>query len=248
MAYSFEEIERKVYPKTFLKDVRVGLNFKGKCLDFDRLANFFATHFKITMDKGETFDGLTINSEDGLVRLEFAESSLEITMRHPAYREFGYALQWIPLMQDYLGQMSVCNITRLYVSKYNELGYVLPQGIGPDVIMREVFSNEMLSFGGNGKCLLDDEAPSFANITRWEKFGTFDGEDEWNSLFSFEYGFSRKTTEQNKGCLTLKTMVESRNACIAAGDIETVMIEFNKVLDRGFHWCVTGSIVKKMEE
>jgi hypothetical protein len=247
MNYPFKNIERKVYPKTFLKDVRIILDFNGNSVAEDSVAKFFESHFgSLKIDKGVEFKGMSVNSDDRLIKFDFGLSRLELVMRHPAYRTFDYALQWIPIIEDYLKSLKIDTVSKLTLSKYNELGYTLFQNsIGVDVIMQQVFSNEMMTFGGAD---FMSEKKTFANMARWERFGTFDGHDEWNSLFSFEYGFSRTATDRNKGCLTLKTTMETQECSIVISDIRKCLEAFNLVLDRGFHWCVTDGIVKKMEK
>jgi hypothetical protein len=247
MNYPFKNIERKVYPKTFLKDVRITLDFNGKVDVGDAVAKFFDAHFGgLKMDKGVAYKGMAVNSEDGLIKFDFGLSRLELVMRHPAYRTFDFALKWMPVIEDYLKLLKIDSVFKLTLSKYNELGYTLPQtGIGVDIIMQQVFSNDMLTYGGVD---FMSEKKAFANMTRWERFGTFDGRDEWNSLFSFEYGFSRTATDRNKGCLILKTTMETQECSMVISDIRKCLEAFNLVLDRGFHWCVTEGIVKKMEE
>ena len=111
--------------------------------------------------------------------------------------------------------------------------------------MKEVFSPELLKTDNRSE---DTSDANFASMTRWEKFGRFSGEDDWNSVFSYEYGFSRRATEPTKGCLTLKTIMESNDTLITNDALEDVMKEFNYILDRGFHWCVNKNIVSKMED
>jgi hypothetical protein len=247
MSYPFKNIEWKVYPKTFLKDVRIILDFKANVIVEDSFAKFLASHFGgLKIDKGVEYKGMSVNSDDGLIKFDFGLSRLELVMRHPAYRSFDFARKWIPVIEDYLKLLNVDSVFKLTLSKYNELGYTLPQtDIGVDVIMQQVFSNDMMTFGGVD---FMSEKKTFENMTRWERFGTFDGHDEWNSLFSFEYGFSRTATDRNKGCLTLKTTMETKECSIAISEIRKCLEAFNLVLDRGFHWCVTEGIVKKMEE
>ncbi|MBO5233201.1 MAG: hypothetical protein J6B33_02690 [Prevotella sp.] len=246
MGYIFEEIERKVYPKTFLKDVHIGLDFNGSMPDRQSAADFFENNFKLSLDADSEYSSVTVNSEDGLIKFDFSLTHIELVMRHPAYRKFELALKWVSLMTDYLNLMDVGSVGKLTMSKYNELEYAITDG-GPGVetVMRQVFSSDMLTFGGVNAV---DEEKNFENMTRWEKFGTFEGHDAWDSLFSFEYGFSKRATDPLRGCLTLKTIIESRNTVLATHELEDTMQSFNYILDRGFHWCVTKEIISKIKE
>lgn len=247
MNYPFKDIERNVYPKTFLKDVRIILDFKTNGSVEDSVASFFVSHFEgLQIEDGVEYRGMSVNSDDGLVKFDFGLSRLELLMRHPAYRTFDFALKWISIIEDYLKLLKADSVFKLTLSKYNELGYALPQtGIGVDVCMQQVFSNDILTFGGADVLAEKDK---FTNMTRWERFGTLEGQDEWNSLFSFEFGFSRNTIDRNKGCLTLKTTIETQECNVAISNIRKCLEVFNTVLDRGFHWCVTEEIVNKMKE
>lgn len=246
MSYFFNEIQSKVYSKTFLKDVHVRLDYDLAHAGTSELVLFFQEKFSLSINDSGEFNEMTVNSEDGLIRFDFSFNHVEMTLRHPAYKSFDVALQWLPLMQDFMRVLNVEQISKLSISKYNELGFALPdRNIGISVIMREVFSQELLKAGDGNE---DASDANFASMTRWEKFGRFGGDDDWNSVFSYEYGFSRKVTEPTKGCLTLKTIMESNGTSITIDALQGVMKEFNHILDRGFHWCVNKNIISKMEE
>lgn len=248
MSYNFKEIEKKVYPKTFLKDVHLRMDFENGQSVNSNFEGFFKKNFGLAIDTMSQFKGMAVNSDDGLIKFDFSLSHVELTLRHPAYKQFNFALQWVGVITDYLHLMGSKAVNKLTISKYNELGFSLPKGVGVELVMQQVFSESMLSYGKDPRGMLLSDKDSFESTSRWEKFGSFKGDDDLNSLFSFEFGFSRRATEPANGCLTLKTIIESRDVVIEIDTLRNVMCEFNDILDRGFHWCVNEGIIKKMEE
>ena len=246
MSYNFKEIEKKVYPKTFLKDVQILLEFDGCVGDVVTISEFIKSNFNLSVNGDLIYKGIVINTEDTLIKFQFEQNLLKLTMRHPAYKQFAFALRWMPIILSYLQIVHVDGVKRLAISKYNELGYTLSGNIDVAEIMRQVFSDELLNQGESKEW--EQERMTFVDMTRWEKFGSIEGNDQWNSAFSYEYGFCRKANSNNTGSLTLKTIMESKNVAIELTELENVMIAFNDVLDRGFHWCVNENIIKKMEE
>lgn len=248
MSYNFKEIEKKVYPKTFLKDIHLRMDFNQGQSDDSKFEEFFKKNFTLPVEGMSKFQEMKVNSQDGLIKFDFSLSHVELTLRYPAYKQFDFALQWLGVISEYLNLLDAKTVNKLTISKYNELGFTLPKGIGVEMLMQQVFSEDMLSFAKDSNGSLSSGKDGFQSTSRWEKFGSFEGNDELNSLFSFEFGFSRRATEPDKGCLTLKTIIESRDVTISTESLKDAMLEFNSVLDRGFHWCVTNSIIKKMEE
>lgn len=248
MSYIFKNIERKVYPNTFLKDVHIRMNFEGNLQTGSGLEDFFQSNFNLSILDKLPFHGIVVNSQDGLIGFDFSLEHLILTLRYPAYKQFEFALQWLDLIKKYLELLNIVDINHLSISKYNELGYTLPKGVDVESVMREVFSKEMLKFAEEENGSLTSEKDGFSSTSRWEKFGSFDGADVWNSAFNFEFGFYRQVTTPLSGKLTLKTSIESKDVLIKRDDIKSVLSAFNDVLDRGFHWCVSDSIIKKMEE
>ena len=241
MSYTFNEIEKKIYPKTFLKDVHVRFDFDRANVDINKVVKFFNTRFNLSIDETQMFKELFVNSDDELINFDFTVEHVEVTLRHPAYKSFDFALKWLPWMKDYMQTLNINTVNKVYISKYNELGFTLQDNsIGVEVIMGEVFSKELLE-------KMNAEKKDFSSMTRWEMFDSVRGDDEWNSIFSYEYGFSRRANELTKGCLTLKTIMESNDVSIELNKLDEVSIKFNDILDRGFHWCVSKSIIERME-
>lgn len=248
MSYNFREFERKIYPRTFLKDVHVKLLFDKPTSAVSGLADFFQEHFNIQL-QGIESGHHTINSADGLITYIFAFDSVELIMRRPAYRDFSLTQHLMPTIKHYLEILGVIQINKMFISKYNELNYKDEGGLDVVSIMKSVFSKEMLSFGSAETAnKYEIEKIDLSDMTRWEKFGTFSGDDSWNSLFNFEYGFSRRANDTSKGYLTLFTSIESNDQVLKVQDIDDVASYFNDILDRGFHWCVNENIIAKMKE
>lgn len=243
MPYSFPHIERKVYPKTFLKDVHVifGFDAVNNTAGLDaKVGDFFKEVFSL---KDITFHalekGFRVFSNDGLIVFVFGTSSVELAVKQPEYGSYERIFPLRSLMIRFLQLFDVNELGKLVMYKYNELKY---QAAGDDhgrEVMRNVFSDELLSdVGRDGQ----------GDYTRMEKTVQIAEGEPGQSLFTVEYGFRRDADNQDMGFLTLKTRIESTGDAIPLADAESKMASFNQVLDDGFHWCVKPEIINIMNQ
>ena len=242
MPYQFPSIERKVYPKTFLKDVHVIFRFDAMSrtpeLDAE-IERFFEESFSL---KNFPVSGLEKNikvfSNDGLTEFGFGTDFVELSVKQPEYVSYDHISPYRELMKKYIRVLKVLELKKLAMYKYNQLEYQVSGNKQVKAVMRDVFSDELLSDA--------EEIP--ADNTRWEKTKQFSDGDPVHSLFTIEYGYRKDAQDSKNGALTLKTQIESMRDGIVFEDVEKVMEAFNQILDDGFHWCVVPEIINMMKE
>ena len=245
MGYPFPIIEHKVYGKTFLKDVRVALEFEpvSQASLSKEVLNAFFKHFPglENADVAENLaDGITIYSEDRSVGFRFSLANVEVKLKTPFYVSFDQAEAFWKRLSEYLSTLSVEAVNRLVVRKSSELCF--KKGAGNfDVkkLMKEVFCDELTA----------DTAfrnASFKDLNRWER--SWSAEDTENgSRFTAIYGFKLSDYNNQDDRLTLVTSIESTDSEIPISTLISKEKQYNKVLFDAFHWCVKDEIIEKMK-
>lgn len=240
MAYPFPSIERKVYPKTFLKDVHILFCFSARNNIAElnaKVGEFFNTSFELEgITSSELEKGMEIFSKNGLVKFDFGTDTVELTVKQPEYRSYENISPLRRRMFEYLQLLEVSELQKLTMYKYNQLEYQAKNERLVKNVMGNVFSNDLLS---------DVEESKQGDYTRWEKTKQYSDEQ---SQVTIEYGFRKDANDLNRGFLTLKTQIESTKKSIALTDIEKEMDSFNQILDNGFHWCVKSEIINIMKQ
>ena len=125
--------------------------------------------------------------------------------------------------------------------KYNELVYQSRDNRRVNEVMSDVYSSQLLAD-------VSESDGNLEELTRWEKTKTFVDDENGYSIFTIEYGFRKKMSEQKKDALTLKTQIESGKDVISIEEVEGMMTSFNQNLDNGFHWCVNRDIIEIMKK
>jgi len=244
MKYPFNPIERRVYPKTFLKDVRLAVYFVPvdfSSVDKEQIKQFFDQFKGASIDVTKLPEGIELQSQDNYIRLNFSLASVEVMLRQPYYKKFEQAESFLGAISKFLEILSVRSLQKLSISKYNELKFQQSSEDYPILnIMKGVFSEELLNKMGA-------ENNSFENMVRWEKALSFDGSEETGTLFYAECGFCKTEPNSLKGSLALTTRVESSIDVNVEKLIDTARF-YNQILDESFHWCVTKEIIEKMSE
>lgn len=246
MSFPFPEIERRIYPWTFLKDVRVRFYFEP-VPEFDRKAldELLERNFGVeaTSDLDFNIDhGIKIESREEDLCFNFEWDVFELKVRFPLYKSFDNIIQWIPLIKDYFKVRRINRFTSLAVGKFNELPYSLGENERLTVAdaMREIFSGNLLDDE------FDEESRGFGQLKRWEKKKHYINADS-SLRTDFVFGFSGKNENSSKGVLTLLTIVSTAGVDVSLIDITECLSNMNIVADRAFHWSVTRSIIDKME-
>lgn len=242
MGYPFSNTERTLYRKTFLKDVHLCISFADvTAIDMGVLLPFFCRHFNLNLN---SFQDVSVNSEDGLVCVDFSSSFITIKLKHPAYITYPDLQKWLPILKEYLTLLRVERLSKIVFSKYNELEYELPEGASLDVteIIKQVFSDKIIAYHERP---LQEVKENEDQTARWEVCGEFRGEDELNSVLRYEFGYSRKGIDRNKGCLTLK-LSASTESLVFHNSLDLCLDSLNLIIDSAFVWSVNSEILDMM--
>lgn len=247
MAYTFEHIQRRTYPKTFLKDVHLYIGYPQRVMDnvtVDNLSQFYQQSFHLDVSVAEVVNGVSFTSLDEKVRIEFLPDQLCLISRFPVYKSFESLRDfWFPLFEKYFHIVGVTLFNKIVLSKYNELDFQLQNDETTLTdLLKMVYSKDVLELASSDM----ERNESFLNNVRREWIGSMSSDDDMNSVFNYEFGFRKNSDDFRSGVLTLKTTVASGSISI---DIESGLNEisrYNEVLFDGFHWCVNKSIINKM--
>lgn len=249
MAYIFENVPRKVYPKTFLKDVQLSIYYSQFVVDENQaleLTRFFNEEFKVNFKEADFNKGVALNTIDEKIRCDFGPDHLRLVIKHPRYKSFDFISDyWFAVFERLLSITGVSEVTRITLSKYNELEFQMTNGQTNVMdLLPYVFSKE----------LLETAAPDRNNVTesdttiRWEGRGSHLNIDNQGGTFYYEFGFRRNVEKPVNGMFTLKTTVSSVDMHFSFAQMCSQFRKYNQILFDGFHWCVTESIVKNMSE
>ena len=245
MVFPFPYVERMVYPKTFLRDVHFIFIFDPIIMSNEKKNNihfFFNTTFKlkdIIVDDLEK--NLSVYSKDEMIRFDFSMNHIELAIKQPLYRSYENVSIWRDVMFKFLNVLGIKELKKVLMYKYNELVYQSKDHRKVNEVMSDVFSSQLLADVSESDGNLDE-------LTRWEKTKTFIDDENGYSIFTIEYGFRKKMTEQKKDALTLKTQIESGKDVISIEEVKEMMTSFNQNLDNGFHWCVNHDIIEIMKK
>lgn len=242
MGYTFPQVPYKVYNKTFLKDVHIIFKYSSVPLNetmLDAVKRYFEDKFKgVKIGNTDIKDGVSIKSTDELIWFDFKWNELTICMKSPMYKSFDLTLEVMKYALDFFETIGVAIIEKVIFYKFNELSYNLATDVPVSVVMKQIFSENLL------KNMTKEDVDTHVSLSRWEKQIAFNDND---SIFTIEFGFSRSAKGSNTGSLTLKTQIESNSTNMSINNIEDTLKEYNQVLDNAFHWCVLPKIVKEME-
>ena len=246
MAYPFPHIKIKVYPKTFLKDVRLGFFFPEAVLSDalkHRMRDFFAKEFGVLNVEMEKMPkAVSVYSNDQKIRFAFGLSRVDLSIKREAYRSFSDIEPLLIKIYKYLRELKLFHINKLVFSKYNELGYEVNEDTPVAEVMKDIFSADLLS------SMTKQDRQTQKDLSRWEKVIRAKGDDATNSMFTIEYGFTRKPEGNVKSSLTLKTLIESNVELMELSYVPKVLNDYNQVLDNAFHWCISNQVLNAMSK
>lgn len=245
MEYPFKPVDREVFPRTFLKDVRVALFYpevEQGCIDTGKLNSFYTRFKGVEVNVEKIKEGIELTSNDESIKLRFSLGFVEVLLRTPSYKTFDLALQFLFVLNGYFEAMKIKTINKLVISKYNELRFRHPSAeFSIQKIMKGVYSEALIQRVLSGKVGLKD-------LTRWEKELKFDNTEETDTLFTIECGFSRRDVNGLNGTLALTTRVETSKNPFEIGELADKANMYNGILDNAFRWCVRNEIIEKMRE
>lgn len=246
MGYPFPNIKIRVYPKTFLKDVRICVLFSEVPLNEDLqncAGEFFQNKFGLAGVKMEEMPkAVSVFSKDNNIRFAFGLSRVDLSIKRDAYRSFVEIDSYLQMVYSFLSALNRDFATKIIFSKYNELGYEAKENTTVAEVMEGVFSGDLL------ESMTKRDRDAQKHLSRWEKIVSANGDDETKSTFMIEYGFSKKPESTIGSCLTLKTLIESNVEEISFSDIPRVLTEYNQILDNAFHWSVSDQVLNAMKK
>ena len=245
MAYPFKPIEHQVYRNTFLKDVRLAVEFEKvetNVVDVAKLQGFFE-QFHGAVVKAEDFlakESIIIFSNDHNVELNFEMSYAEIKIATPLYTSFDAALPFWNMLTEYLKAIGVKEVKRLMVRKYSTVHFK-SDNVDYDVrgVMNEVFCKELMK-------LIPTTLGTYKALSGIEKTWT-EEDEESGTVFNAVFGFKKSDSVGKSDHLTLVTSIETTGGAFGTEELTSRAQEYNKILFDAFHWCVKEEIINEMK-
>ena len=244
MTITFPESSRIIYPKTFLKDVRLILLFnETEKKSIKALNSFFEKRFSASeLNLEELKGGICFTSNTSPVSVTVNKGLIEVVISRPLYKRFAQMKEWLPIMFEYINACGTNQITRSIIIKYNELDFTHNQKDFPVAnVMKQVFHEHLISN------VDDTDFEKFDSLSRWEKMLNFEKVNDGMIDASIEFGFRRKPDQDKlNGSITLKTIV----TCGKSDNLENVggkVDDMNNIIDDMFHWSVSNSIIEAMK-
>jgi hypothetical protein len=245
MDYPFTPIEHRLYNKTFLKDVRVVVEFPKAELSQvkkEKLQVFFAQFSGADVDIDMFLEKQRINifSEDHNIEFKFTSENAEAKICTPVYSSFETAKEYWNFLPLYLELINVSEVSRLIVRKYSAL-YFKSSTADYNVrkFMDEVFCKDLMQ-------LIPTSINSYKALNSIEKTWSKDDE-ETGTAFTAVFGIKKSDAIDKDDKLTLVISLESKNGMFDRSEIMDRIKEYNKILFDAFHWCVNDEIIEKMK-
>ena len=244
MVMTFPESSRMIYPKTFLKDVRLMLLFKEtEKKSIEALKAFFEKHFgapEINLE--ELKGGIQFSSNTSPVAVSVKNGWIEVMISRPLYKRFDQMKDWLPAMFEYIKASGANAVERIIIIKYNELDFTHVQKDFPVAnVMKQVLHEHLIS------AVDGSDFEKFNSLSRWEKMLNFGNVNEGPYEAGIEFGFRRKSDpDKLNGSITLKTLI----ACSLNEILDNVNVrisEMNNIIDDMFHWSISASIIETMK-
>lgn len=245
MAYPFKPVEHQVYRNTFLKDVRVAVEFRKveeKDADKAKLQRFFDKFHGAGIESSDFLakGGINVFSNDQNVGLSFGMNYAEVKLSTPAYTSFDAAMPFWNMLTEYLEALGVKTVVRMMVRKYSAL-YFKSDNEDYDVrdLMSEVFCKDLMK-------LIPTTPGTYKALSGMEK--TWTARDEENgTVFNAVFGIKKSDSVGKSDHLTLVTSIETDGDGFDADEVIDRAQAYNKILFDAFHWCVKKEIIEKMQ-
>lgn len=249
MAYLFPHIDHKIYPKTFLKNVVLIIEWKGISSFAEHakpLQNFFAENFSINVPEEDlnSHNAIDVNSSNNLILFRFATDSFRLEIKHPAYRSFAQIEKWFTAIGQFLSIFGVAKLSLITLSKSDEIEYLLqtPDNLGKAIT--QFFSKELLD--ESKEHTAEKYEAAIAEKNNWNANCIFPDEES-DTAIEINFGFRKEIGNPRKGYLYLNSSVHTLSEDIPASDIFNNIPMYNSWLDNAFHWSITEFITKHME-
>ena len=244
MGYPFKDVAHREYRNTFLKDVRVAVEFPApsKKVEPERLRSFFGSFDGAQVDVEEFLKNQKIRvfSYDNKIDFHFEMGYAELKICTPTYKTIEHSSGLWTLLADYLSALEVERINRLYVRKYSTFEFRINQtDFDARMVMNTVFCKDLM-----------DLMPKSKNNQRLTTIeNTYSESDEASrTSIRIVYGFKKSDTAEKPNHLTLVNLVASEDGPFPMNEYGERVLRYNKILFDAFHWCVRPDIIKAMDQ
>lgn len=244
MSYPFKPVEHCIYQKTFLKDVRVVVEYSPvdlSAVNAEQLKEFL-DRFNGADIKIEEFvkrGGVMVYTKDHNIEIRLQSSLVEVKIDAFKYTSFDNAIEFWSYIPGYLNALGIKEVSKITVRKYNAL-YFKSANVDYDIIevMGSIFCDDLMALM---KGPIEDKALSGIEKT-WSK------KDEASSTeVNVVFGIKKADTADKKDHLTLTLSVSSESGGIATDEVLVKAEAYNKILFDAFHWCVKKDIINNMK-
>ena len=245
MAYTFKHIEHRVYQNTFLKDVRIAVEFPkiaASDVDVPSLQAYFSKFKKANIKTDDFLERGFINifSDNHEIDFKFSLSFAEAKLCTPPFTSFKDAESFWTILIDFLDAMGIVAVNRLVVRKYNALYFKTNT---PDYDIREVmgglFCDELMRH-------VNAQVGKDKSLNSFERTWSMSDSDSGSEV-NVVYGIKKADATEGRDCLTLVTLVKSTAPPISVTDVMKRAREYNQILFDVFHWCVREDIINNMK-
>lgn len=243
MAYPFKPIEHRVYRNTFLKDVRIAVDFDSKAVTLDeiRLQEYFA-RFSGADIKVKDFlnqKKITVFSRDHLIEFYLSLDYAEAKICAPTYSSFKAASDYWSYLIDYSIALGLTTVNHLLVRKYNALYF---KSRKPKYDMRDIMSG---LFCDDLMSLIPQHLGEDGSLNSYEKTWCRSDENSETEC-TIVFGIKKEDSTEKPDHLTLVTSVKSLGLPISIAEVMGKAEVYNQILFDAFHWCVKKEIINRM--
>ena len=245
MAYRFEHVEHQVYKNTFLKDVRIAVEFAPigvDAVDADKMQAFLNKFDGAKIQVGDFLRRGNINifSSNHEIDFRFSLGYAEAKMCMPPYTSFEKAWSFWVILEDFLKAMGVKEVKNLVIRKYNAL-YFKSDNKNYDIreVMGGLFCDELMS-------MIPADVGTDIALNGFERTWT-ENDEESRTAVDVVYGIKKADSVEKNDHLTLVTLVRSDGDPIPVEDVLKRANEYNQILFDVFHWCVKKDIINSMK-
>lgn len=245
MAYRFKHIEHQVYKNTFLKDVRIAVEFPVMdvaAVDSKKMQEYFDKFSGANIKVGDFLERGNINIFSGNHEIDFrfSLSYAEAKLCTPPYSSFEKAWSYWAILEDFLKALEVSEVSVLTVRKFNAL-YFKSNNQNYDIkdVMSGLFCDELVD-------KIPPEVSTDTALNGFERTWT-ENDEESETEVEVVYGIKKADSIEKNDCLTLVTRVKSKKGGILVGDVLSRASEYNQILFDLFHWCVKEDIINSMK-
>lgn len=245
MAYRFKHVEHQVYRNTFLKDVRIAVEFPAidvASVDAVRMQKYF-DKFQVAGIKVEDFldrGNINIYSGNHDIDFRFSLGYAEVKLNTPPYTSFEAAWSYWLIFEDFLKALGVAVVSNLTVRKFNAL-YFKSNKKDYDIkeVMGGLFCDELME-------LIPAEVTKDPTVNGFERTWK-DSDEDSRTEIEVVYGIKRADSVEKNDHLTLVTIVRSKTDGIPVEEVLKCAQDYNQTLFDLFHWCVKDDIINSMK-